>query len=255
MNSPTANQLVDLNRRFYTERSKDFSETRRRLQPGVERILHLLGGDETILDLGCGNGQLARALSDRGHHGTYLGLDFSVPLLGVAKRESFCFPVHFLEADLTTWAWPRIQELLESQASIPENQLPLSAGTWSTITAFAVLHHIPTRELRLDILKTVRHWLAEDGRFVHSNWQFLSNPRNKARIQPWEAAGLTDQDVDAKDFVLDWRRGGKSLRYVHLFDEAELTELANTCGFEIAESYHSDGFDGKSALYQVWICA
>ena len=59
----------------------------------------------SILDLGCGNGELARTLSRRGHHGSYLGLDFSLPLLDEAEREAFAFPVQFMQADLVSSDW------------------------------------------------------------------------------------------------------------------------------------------------------
>ena len=91
-----------MNRRFYTEYGHDFSATRGRLQTGVLRVIESLRGDESILDLGCGNGELARTLSRRGHHGSYLGLDFSLPLLDEAEREAFTFPVQFIQADLVS---------------------------------------------------------------------------------------------------------------------------------------------------------
>jgi len=45
----------------------------------------MLKGEESILELGCGNGELARELATRGHRGPYLGLDFSLPLLREAE--------------------------------------------------------------------------------------------------------------------------------------------------------------------------
>src|SRR6202142_1109913 len=170
MNSATAQRLINLNRRFYNEHGRDFSETRARLQPGVSRLLDTMTEYESILDLGCGNGKLARSLSLRGQHGTYLGLDFSVPLLTEAQREAFAFTVNFLEADLT-------------QLPATNEQLWVS-DKWSLITAFAVLHHIPGRDLRLNIVKKVHGLLKEDGLFIHSNWQFLNSSRLKATIQP-----------------------------------------------------------------------
>ena len=111
-------QLLDLNRRFYTEYGRDFSATRGRLQTGVSRVIESLHGDESILDLGCGNGELARTLSRRGHHGSYLGLDFSPPLLNEAEREAFAFPVEFTQADLVSNDWDVIARM--SRQFFPE---------------------------------------------------------------------------------------------------------------------------------------
>jgi tRNA (uracil-5-)-methyltransferase TRM9 len=85
-----------------------------------------------------------------------------------------------------------------------------------------------------------------------SVWQFLQNERLRARIQPWEYAGLQVEDVDPGDYLLDWRRGGHGLRYVHHFDQAELQELAAGSGFAIQTSFKSDGQGGQLSLYQIW---
>ena len=230
-------QLLDLNRRFYTEYGHDFSATRGRLQTGVLRVIEFLRGDESILDLGCGNGELARTLLRRGHHGSYLGLDFSLPLLDEAQREAFAFPVQFMQADLVFDDWEHV---------IARN------NNYDIVFAFAVLHHIPSLELRLQIIQKIHGLLKPDGMFIHSNWQFLNGPRLKARIQPWESIGLKEVDVDANDYLIDWRCGGTGLRYVHHFDETELNELAKASGFEIIETFYSDGENKRLSLYQIW---
>src|SRR5512143_3852424 len=88
MDSATAARLIELNREFYTRFGDSFSATRQRIQPGVRRVMEMLNGDESILDLGCGNGWFARELAERGHRGAYLGLDFSLPLLRDAETYS-----------------------------------------------------------------------------------------------------------------------------------------------------------------------
>ncbi len=238
MNAATIERLISLNRRFYTEHGQDFSQTRGRLQPGVVRLLDLLHGDESILDLGCGNGGLARELSRRGHHGPYLGLDFSPPLLDAAQRDAMSLPAQFVQADI-------------AELSMMGNQLPVS-GTWTWITAFAVLHHIPGFQLRLALLRNVHELLKPEGVFLLSCWQFLSSPRLKARVQPWEAAALASDEVDPNDYLLDWRVGRRGLRYVHHFDEEELTEMAHLAGFDVLETFYSDGENKRLSVYQAW---
>ena len=65
MNSAVAARLIELNREFYTRFGDSFSATRHRIQPGVRRVLEMLGGDEDILDLGCGNGWFSKEVR---HH-------------------------------------------------------------------------------------------------------------------------------------------------------------------------------------------
>jgi SAM-dependent methyltransferase len=238
MDAGTALRLSQLNRDFYTRFGDAFSATRHRIQPGVRRILATLKGDESILDLGCGNGELARELAKRGHRGPYLGLDFSLPLLRDAETQLEVFSAKFMEVDLT-------------QLSVFNEQLSVSSDR-SLITAFAVLHHIPSSEIRLDILRTVCGLLAEDGKFILSNWQFLNSEKLRARIQDWSRVGLSEKDVDPGDYLLDWRSGGEGLRYVHHFSEEELASLADAAGFIIRDTFYSDGENGNLSLYEIW---
>jgi SAM-dependent methyltransferase len=238
MDSETAARLIEINREFYMHFGDSFSATRRRIQPGVRRVLEALHGDESILDLGCGNGELLRELVRRGHRGPYLGVDFSLPLLREAEEQALEFSARFLKADLTQL--PELSEQL------------FVAGGWSVVTAFAVFHHIPSSELRLNVLRVVYHLLSNDGVFIHSNWQFLSSEKLKARIQPWELAGTSGSAVEEGDYLLDWRSGGIGLRYVHHFSEKELGKLAKTSGFHIINTFYSDGEAGNLGLYQVW---
>jgi len=238
MDAGTAARLIDINQDFYTRFGDSFSATRHRLQPGVRRMLERLDGDESILDLGCGNAEVARELAKRGHHGPYLGLDFSLPLLREAEALPKGFSARFMQVDL-------------AQLSTFSEQL-LAIGNWSVITAFAVLHHIPSHQLRLDLVNTIHKLLKPNGRFIHSSWQFLNSEKLKARIQPWEAAAVSRLDVDAADYLLDWRSGGQGLRYVHHFDQEELNELAEASGFQIKDMFYSDGKNGNLGLYQIW---
>jgi len=246
MELATASRLIELNKDFYTRFGDSFSATRHRIQPGVRRVLEMLKGDEDILDLGCGNGELARALAKRGHRGTYLGVDFSLPLLKDAESQPESFSAKFHAMDLT-------------KLSVNSEQL-LITDNYSLITAFAVLHHIPSRELRLDILHVVRNLLRPNGLFIHSNWQFLNSEKLKARIKDWDVAAISQpalsgvevSEVDAGDYLLDWRSGGEGLRYVHHFDENELQELAEATRFQVTETFYSDGEGGNLGLYQIW---
>ena len=120
------------------------------------------------------------------------------------------------------------------------------------VLAFAVLHHIPGKELRRQILRKVRRLLKYKGSFIHSEWQFLNSPRLVARIQPWSTLGLSELAVDPGDYLLDWRQGGSGLRYVHFFQIEELQQLADISGFQVVETFYSDGVGKHLGLYQTW---
>ncbi len=232
MNSAATQRLLKLNHEFYNRFGESFSATRQRLQPGVKKILETISNDVSVLDLGCGNGHFLRELSVRGHKAALLGLDFSLPLL----RDAESAPgVEFREVDLAKLS-----------------QWSVDSGQWSVITMFATLHHIPSVEIRLDILKTVRKLLNKDGKFILSNWQFLNSEKLKSRIQPWDRVGLADDDLDEGDHLLDWRSGGEGLRYAHQFSVEELLGLAEQAEMRVTDSFLSDGDGGNLGLYQIW---
>lgn len=241
MDAAIAQRLVALNQQFYQSLALPFSASRSRLQPGVMRVLRDVQASASVLDLGCGNGGVARELTRLGVNARYVGLDFSLELLEVAKGKAEISAATFMQADLTSSDW--------------DQQIPAENRQFDFIFAFAALHHIPSRAMRLQFLAQVRGLLAPGGRFVHSNWQFLNSPRLRTRIQPWEAVGLSSTDLDEGDFLLDWRSGGTGLRYVHHFSEREMTELAQKAGFEQVDSFFSDGKTGNLALYQSWIAS
>jgi tRNA (uracil-5-)-methyltransferase TRM9 len=239
MKNQTVIRLLALNKQFYQTFGHEFSSTRARLQPGVLKVLDSLTGDESILDLGCGNGEMARELMRRGHQGRYAGVDFSPPLLEAARHGWEDAPATFLRADLASADWDK------KFAAAP-------TPPFDMVTAFATLHHIPGEELRIKLLNKVHALLLQGGRFVHSEWQFLKSEKLKDRIQPWDEVGLTTEEVDEGDFLLDWRSGGRGLRYVHHFSETELESLAADCLFRVEQTFHSDGANGLLGLYQVW---
>lgn len=247
MDAETARRLIELNRAFYEDFGAPFAATRRRVQEGARRALALLpdAPGERWLDLGCGSGSLALEWLAAGRQSGYLGLDFSTALLAEARAavsgQGGARRVAFAQADLSDPAWA---------AGI--------AGGLRGALAFAVLHHLPSRELRARLLGEMRRLLAPEGWFVLSVWQFQRSPRLAARVQPWALAGLDESGLEAGDTLLDWRQPApgqpqrSGLRYVHLFSSAELAELAAQIGFRIAAEYESDGQGGRLGLYQVW---
>jgi SAM-dependent methyltransferase len=237
MEDEVRDQLINLNRRFYQTFAQQFSATRQRLQPGVLQVIDLISSQHNVLDLGCGNGQLGSELKSRRHDGIYIGLDSNPDFLEIAHEKlSGEKSVILHENDLTTISW--------------DEDLPVKH--FDIILAFAVLHHIPSAELREQLVNKIKSLSIPGGQFVHSEWQLLNSPRLRERIQPWEKVGLEPNQVEEGDYLVDWRHGGHGLRYVHVFSDKELDVLARKSGFRIVESFRSDGEGGKLGLYQIW---
>jgi SAM-dependent methyltransferase len=243
MQNAIVDQLLALNKRFYQTFAEQFAETRGRLQPGVSKTIADFHPKTAVMDLGCGIGEVANQLFRRGHEGYYLGLDFSTEMLSIARGRCEHPSAHFYQSDFADPSWA---------GKLLEFAQPLRVTTFDRIIAFATLHHLPSKSLRLRVLTQLRDFLAQGGRLIHSNWNFMDSPRLRARIVPWSVIDLDESDVEIGDYLLDWRRGGYGLRYVHHFSEGELQELADNTGFQVAKTYYSDGEGGRLGLYQVW---
>lgn len=172
-------------------------------------------------------------------------MDFSAALLEIANQrllsedEIHSRNVILKQTDISRESWVVGLELL----------------TFDWVVAFAVLHHIPGEETRLRLLRQVADILRRgggSGGFIQSNWQFLNSARYRGRVVEWGQIGLSRDEVEEGDYLLDWREGGRGLRYVHHFSEGELAALAVQAGFRVVESFYSDGREGNLANYQVW---
>jgi tRNA (uracil-5-)-methyltransferase TRM9 len=251
MDETIVHALLEINRRFYQDYAEPFAATRRRIQDGVRQAVMDLP-DGRYLDLGCGSGALAdfwtRQRADGSNRrGLYLGVDFSAGLLAEARHGlPIKLPdglgIAFHQRDLMSTDW----------------HSGIEGVPFDGILAFAVLHHLPGRENRVDFLSQVHTLIKPRGLFIFSVWQIQNSPKLLSRKQPWESAGLRDDQVENGDVLLDWRQSSTGspqsagLRYVHLFNEADLNTLASETGWQVKSSSYHDGHTGNLGLYQVW---
>jgi SAM-dependent methyltransferase len=244
MEPDVLHQIRSINLEFYQTFADSFAETRGRIQPGVQRLMKQMLTSKRLLDLGCGNGELASALSERDFSGCYLGIDVSDRMLTIARnavagKERFAF----LKSELG---------MNDLRTDIERNASQLFQPPYDLQVAFATLHHVPGESCRRRLAHELHSLAAEHGRVYLSVWNFLESERLRERLLPWETVGLSEQQVEPGDYLIDWRRGGSGIRYVHHFSEAELIELAEGVGFAVQEAFYSDGETGNLGLYQVW---
>lgn len=241
-------KIARLNQEFYQTFSKSFAATRHRIQPGVARILGQVPRNGNWLDIGCGNGTLALALTEQSFQGSYLGCDLSQDLIEDAQKKinarqkSDGLSIDFKIVDINQPEW---------MGKIPEID-------WNWISLFAVLHHIPSHSRRQSLCLQIRELLPPSNPLFISTWQLQNSPRLLPRVKPWRLAGLKNEDVEEGDVLMDWRAGiskkdiSMALRYVHIFSENELRLLAEGANFRVVDSFYSDGKEGNLALYQIW---
>ena len=228
MRTFVARRLLRINTRFYQQFGAEFAASRSALQPGMLRALPDLTGCAAVLDVGCGNGRFGGALPAPVR---YVGVDNSAALLGCAAQRAHA---SFLQLDLMDPAW-----VLRVRRRFP------------AIVCFAVLHHVPGARRRLRLLRQLHGLLQPGGVCVLSVWQFAHVPRLRRKICDWQQAGITTAQVEVQDYLLDWQRGGSGLRYAHQFSLAELAQLCARAGFEVRQTYRSDGATGDMGLYVI----
>jgi SAM-dependent methyltransferase len=231
-------QLVQLNREFYSTFATAFAGSRSLAQPSLRRLLDSIPPAARVLDVGCGHGRIAHLLDQERPGASYLGLDFSSEFVRLAREgaaELKRVEPRFEEVDLTRPGWETV----------------LGESRFDTILILAVLHHIPGFETRQGILRVLRRYLGRNGRLMLSAWQFTTNARMRRKIVPWDRVGLDPAGLEVGDYLLDWKRGGVGYRYCHLIDEDELAELASGSDLSLLESWRADGKEGDLSLFAI----
>lgn len=226
MHARVVKRLLELDHEFYSRFAPHFSGTRRADQINVKPLMPYMFSGMRFLDVGCGNGRLAARLSHEPITLEYVGVDNSRELITFAKTQKIGYRVtaEFQVSDITMPSWG--------------NSLP-SKDLFDLVSMFAVLHHIPSHDLRRDVLKSIRKVIKPGSPLIMSNWQFNRNQRLQKKIVDWSAIGIDRNDLEEGDALLDWRNGGIGYRYCHLLTEKEIGELAVSSQFRVLEQFYS----------------
>ena len=211
------NNILAQTKNIYNSIAPDFSDTRGKWWQGFGGFAKYTKAGDRVLDLGCGNGRMAEIFE--GKDISYLGIDNSEGLIKIA-RERF-----------KNKSWIKFQ-VGDATSELPKNEFDL-------VLMIAVLHHIPTKELRLQVLRNIYDSLQPGGRLVISNWNLWQVFSGKKKFRYWSyllnysekikrgAWGLSDAFVPWKPLA------GDNLRYVHSFKRGELKRLLKQAGFTI----------------------
>lgn len=231
MDEQTIARLNAINRDFYATTASDFDQTRGRAWPGWQRLAPRLNAPLSVLDVGCGNGRFGVFLAET--------LTGAISYHGIDNN-----------ADLLAYARTALSEHAQVSATLTEHDAILGApptATYDLVVLFGVIHHVPGRDHRQQMLAQLAQRVRAGGHLCFAAWRFYEYDRFRKRLVDWDDT-LT---VDAHDYLLDWRRGARALRYCHYVDDAEHEALVAATGLQEVERYRADGADDRMNLYSV----
>ena len=114
---------------------------------------------------------------------------------------------------------------------------------------FGVIHHIPSFELRKKLITEAYTHLKKGGLLIFTNWLFLHDSSLKKRVINPEDVGIIPAQLESNDYILDWQRGTFGIRYCHLVDESELSQLLES--LPPPDTFIADGKEGTLNRYVV----
>jgi SAM-dependent methyltransferase len=237
MNKATIDRLLALNREFYATFAEHFAASRTVSDPALTSILPYLRAG-AILDVGCGNGRLAVLLDQERPGSSYVGVDTIAALIDEARSQAGAIirtQVAFEVLDVTQEGWT---------TEVPD-------GPFDCAVALAVFHHIPDSDLRTRVLRDMGNLLKPGGYAILSTWRFLAHERLRRKIVDWGEVSINEDELDPGDYLLDWQRGGRGLRYCHLVDDEEVEQMAEAGGFTVRETFRAGGREGDLSLFAV----
>ncbi len=141
-----------------------------RHEPGLKQ------GALSLLDYGCGAGDLMRVLAGLGARGSFTGCDVSTGMLDEAARR-----------------WPAGAGPAPALSAQAGARTPFAAGQFDIATVSAVLHHVPVEE-RPAVYAELGRVLKPGGRL----YVFEHNPRN-----PLVRHVIARTPIDANAILLD----------------------------------------------------
>ena len=221
MKKEYAEQLSKKTKENYNQIAEEFSTTREEVWEEMSFLFndYVIPGDK-ILDLGCGNGRFLELLKDKDID--YIGVDFSQKLIEIARKKYLHPPQVFAKQKFG-------RARIKFQKADALN-LPFPNNYFDKIYSIAVLHHIPSKQLRLQFLKEARRVLKLNGLLILTVWK----PKSKKdwnlflKYTTLKLIGKLEQ----RD-VLQPLWGKKMERYFHLFSEEELANSAKEARFKV----------------------
>ena len=213
VNEEKAKNILDSVRTTYNKVAPQFVASRARDWDEFEIVLSYIRADDTILDAGCAHGRLVPMLQRHGIlEQNYTGIDISEGLIDKAR---ISFPsLRFDVGNICA--------------------LPYKDNTFNVVISSAVLHHIPSQKLRIQMLRELRRVVRPGGKVMLLVWNaFGFKHLWKAIFLSYVKSILSLGKHDVGDMMLPFF-GKENRRYVHAFTQRSLQKLSKKSGIENA---------------------
>lgn len=206
MNTDLAKQLTQNVRDFYESQGEWFATTREKIMPEHEFVKDYVRSGTTVVDIGAGNGRLAKLLPLETN---YIGFEPSSALRTHGN------------SSLSSGALPSI---------------PLPDQTADITVCLAVLHHIPSKDMRTASVRELIRLTKPGGIILATSW--FRNPHHDRTIPV--------ENGEPGDTWMPWTSPDNKIskRFVHFMQTNEWKELWTQPDLEIVKI----GLHGK----QTW---
>ncbi|MCK5490834.1 MAG: class I SAM-dependent methyltransferase [Candidatus Pacebacteria bacterium] len=219
MNKNDSQKIIEKVKDDYDLIAKEWDLSRNRVSGLKKTLMVDIKDGDKVLDLGCGNALMLSSVLEKSVF--YVGLDISGKMIEIVKekykKEIEQGNVSFFVGQVT--------------------ELSFQDEEFDFVMSFAVLHHIPSKELQGKYFQEVKRICKRNAKVKISVWNLLSEwPNNRFHIEDQlagEKSGAT---------IVPWKAtSGKIVdRYIYQFSEEDLFFLAEKAGFRNIKIYYSN---------------
>ena len=216
MDKNYAQYLLYKTRENYDLIAEPFSGTRQFIWEDLKPLAEYVKDGDKVLDVGCGNGRLLELF--QGKNVDYIGVDSSEELIKIAKNKA-------------KNKYPQAKFLAGDALN-----LPFANQSFDKVFSVAVLHHIPSEEMRLKFLSEASRVLKPQGRIILTTWYLLRKKKARTLLFKYTFLKLIGKSkLDFFDIFFPWKgRLKKPIgRYVHVFRKKEIKNLFRQAGLEV----------------------
>lgn len=222
MRQKTVKKLLDKVIEDYDNIADEFDQTRKNQWPEFSSTLPYIKDGQTILDIGCGNGRFFDFIK-KSFKIKYLGIDKSRKLIEKAVKSYEGPNAHFTEGDALN--------------------LPIENQIADITVCFAVLHHIPTKDLRAKAVQEMHRVVKKNGILIITVWNLFQKKYKKyiwkARLKAFfclrsKYSNILFDEYGYRDTFIPWGNSGIK-RYYYAFKAKELKKLLVKNNFKILE--------------------